>query len=104
MTRAFSDVDGDAKSIGHHCGESRMYRSLTAVVLCIFAQAALAQCAESGAALDAPPGAELVKKVRTAPAPVGPVPAGGELITTAAAATQSDTPAIAREDPAPPPG
>jgi hypothetical protein len=55
-----------------------MYRSLTAVVLCIFSQAALAQCVDSR--------------------PVaGTVRTGGELITTAAAGTH-DVPPIARED------
>lgn len=74
-----------------------MYSSLTAVVLCIFSQAALAQCVDSRPA-DTRPDAELANKTRTAPMPVaGAVRTGGELITTAAAGTH-DAPAIARED------
>ena len=78
-----------------------MYRSLTAVVLCIFSQAALAQCVDSRpATLDTRPDAELAAKTRTAPMPVaGAVRTGGELITTAAAGTH-DAPPLAREDPA----
>lgn len=75
-----------------------MYSSLTAVVLCIFAQAAMAQCVDSGAvALDTRPGAEIAKKTKTAPMPVaGAVRPGGELIKTAAAGTHDAVP-IKRE-------
>jgi len=75
-----------------------MYSSLTAVVLCIFAQAALAQCVDSPAvALDTRPGAEIAKKAKTAPMPVaGAVRPGGELIKTAAAGTH-DTAPVMRE-------
>ena len=77
-----------------------MYSSLTAVVLCIFSQAGLAQCVDSQpAALDSHPGIELAKKVMAAPMPVaGATRAGGELITTAAAGTHDASP-VAREDP-----
>ena len=76
-----------------------MYSSLTAVVLCIVSQGALAQCVDSRpAALDTRPDAELAKKSRTAPIPTaGAVRTGGELITTAAAGTHDAAP-IARED------
>jgi hypothetical protein len=76
-----------------------MYSSLTAVVLCIFSQAALAQCVDSGPAeLDARTDAEFAKKSRTAPmSSAGAVRTGGELITTAAAGTH-DAPPVARED------
>ena len=76
-----------------------MYRSLTAVVLCIFSQASLAQCVDSGpAALASRPNAELAKETMTAPMPVtGAMRTGGELITTAAAGTH-DAPPIARAD------
>jgi hypothetical protein len=72
-----------------------MKSSLTAVVLCIFWQAALAQCVDSRpVALETRPDAELAKKAKTAP---GAVRTGGELITTAAAGTH-DAPPIGRED------
>jgi hypothetical protein len=74
-----------------------MYSSLTAVVLCIFSQAALAQCVDSRpTALDSRPDAELaMKTTKTAPMPVaGAVRTGGGLITTAAAGTH-DAPPIA---------
>jgi hypothetical protein len=77
-----------------------MNSSLTAIVLCIFSQAALAQCVESRPADQGThPDAEVAKKTtRTAPTPVvGAVRTGGELITTAAAGTH-DGPALARED------
>jgi hypothetical protein len=54
-----------------------MNSSLTAVVLCIFSQAALAQCVDSR--------------------PVAGAVRGGELITTAAAGTH-DAPPVAREN------
>ena len=75
-----------------------MHSSLTAVVLCIFAQAALAQCVGSApVALDTRPAVELAKKTKTAPMPVaGAVRPGGELIKTAAAGTH-DGPPVARE-------
>jgi hypothetical protein len=73
-----------------------MYSSLTAFVLCIFSQAALAQCVDS-VPLDTRADAELAKKTKTAPMPVaGAVRTGGGLITTAAAGTH-DAPPIARE-------
>lgn len=77
-----------------------MYRSLTTFVLCIFSQAALAQCVDSGtSALGSHADAELAKKAtKTAPTPVaGAVRTGGELITTASAGTH-DAPPIARDD------
>jgi hypothetical protein len=75
-----------------------MNSSLGALVLCIFSQAALAQCVDSRpVAFDTHPDAELAKKTKTAPTPVaGAVRTGGELITTAAAGTH-DAPALARE-------
>ncbi|NPC57280.1 hypothetical protein [Caenimonas soli] len=75
-----------------------MHSLLTAVVLCIFAHAALAQCVDSlPTALDTRPGAEVVKKTKPAPMPTaGAVRPGGELIKTAAAGTH-DAPPIARE-------
>lgn len=73
-----------------------MYSSLTAVVLCMFAQAALAQCVDSRpAALDNRQGTELVNKAKTAPMPVaGAVRPGGELIKTAAAGTHNGPPIL----------
>jgi hypothetical protein len=95
MTLAIFDIDGDAKSIGSHCEESRMYRSLTAVVLCFFSQAALAQCVDSRpVAQGTGANAELAKKTKTV---AGAVRTGGDLITTAAAGTY-DAPSIARDD------
>lgn len=81
--------------------ESQMHSSLTAVVLCIFAQSALAQCVDSGpVALDTRQATEIVKKTKPAAMPVaGAVRPGGELIKTAAAGTH-DAPAVARETPA----
>ena len=79
-----------------------MHSSLTAVVFCLFAQAALAQCVDSlPVANDArQAGEQIVKKTKTAPMPVaGAVRPGGELIKTAAAGTH-DGPAMARETPA----
>jgi hypothetical protein len=77
-----------------------MHSSLTAVVLCIFAQSALAQCVDSLPAADTRQGTEIAKKAKTAPMPVaGTVRPGGELIKTAAAGTH-DAPAVARETPA----
>jgi hypothetical protein len=75
-----------------------MYSSLTAVVLCICSQAALAQCVDSRpVALDTRADAELANKTKTAPMPVaGAVRTGGELITTAAAGTH-DAPPVVRE-------
>jgi hypothetical protein len=75
-----------------------MYSPLTAVVLCLFTQVALAQCIDSRpVALDSRQGAELAKKGKTAPMPVaGAVRPSGELIKTAAAGTH-DGSAIARE-------
>lgn len=76
-----------------------MHSSLTAVVLCIFAQTALAQCVDSRpVTLDSRQGTELVMKTKTAPMPVAgaAVRPGGELIKTAAAGTHG-APPIARE-------
>lgn len=78
-----------------------MHSFLTAVVFCLFAQAALAQCVDSPVANDVrQAGEQLVKKTKTGPMPVaGAQRPGGELIKTAAAGTH-DGPAIAREAPA----
>jgi hypothetical protein len=79
-----------------------MHSFLTAVVFCLFAQTALAQCVGSLPVVnDARQAAEpLVKKTKTAPMPVaGAQRPGGELIKTAAAGTH-DGPPIARETPA----
>ncbi|MBA3774590.1 MAG: hypothetical protein H0X13_19490 [Ramlibacter sp.] len=72
-----------------------MHSSLIAVVLCFFAQAALAQCVDvQPLAQDVRQGSELIKKAKTSvPGAVRP---GGELIKTAAAGTH-DAPAIARD-------
>lgn len=79
-----------------------MHSSLTAVVLCIFAQSALAQCVDSGpVAVDTRQGTEMVKKTKAAPMPVaGTVRPGGELIKTAAAGTHDAPAVVARETPA----
>jgi hypothetical protein len=99
MTLAIIEADGEAKSISHR-EETWMYSSLTAVFLCIFSQAALAQCVDSAPAAHTRQDAELAKKTKTAPmAATGAVRAGGELITTAAAGTH-DGPPIAAEVPA----
>jgi hypothetical protein len=75
-----------------------MYSSLIGVVLCIFSQAALAQCVDSRPAeLGSRPDAEVANKSKTTPMPTAAtVRTGGELITTAAAGTH-DAPPIARE-------
>ncbi|MBA3772862.1 MAG: hypothetical protein H0X13_10360 [Ramlibacter sp.] len=77
-----------------------MHSSLSAVVLCIFAQAAGAQCLATPVALEAKTGVVLAnsptmatpKAVVKAPAPH----AGGELITTAAAGTRDAPVAVVR--------
>lgn len=75
-----------------------MHSSLTAVVLCIFAQTAFAQCMDSGPVVqDVRQARELVKKTKTAPMPVtGAVRPAGELIKTAAAGTH-DGPGMVRD-------
>jgi hypothetical protein len=78
-----------------------MQSPLTAVVLCIFAQAAAAQCVADPAA-QARTGAELAKPaavVVTKPAPKTASLPGGELIKTAAAGTHDAPSAIVRETP-----
>lgn len=79
-----------------------MHSSLTAVVLCISAQVAAAQCVPDntpvaqGASMGAP-------MIKTSAKPVVAAPTartGGELIKTAAAGTR-DAPAVARETPVP---
>ena len=86
-----------------------MHSPLTAVVLCILAHAAHAQCVAPTAALDVRTGAELSTQVTTqvttpsTPKPAFKMPAavaGGELIKTAAAGTR-DAPPVMREAPAP---
>lgn len=83
-----------------------MHSSLIAVVLCIFAQAAAAECvATAPLARDARTGAEVIKSV----AATAPVRAGGELIKTAAAGTrdatgQREATAIVRDTAAAPSG
>jgi hypothetical protein len=80
--------------------ESQMYRSLTAVLLCIFAQASAAQCAASDSIVqDARQTAGVVKKKPVTPTAAAAT--GGELIKTAAAGTHDDTPPpVARPGPA----
>jgi len=97
-----SIIDADAGFVfNRNRQESQMYRSLTAVVLCIVTQAAAAQCvAPVPVAQQAAPTADQIKKksVVTAP-PVAPVHAGGELIKTAAAGTHDELPGITRSAP-----
>jgi hypothetical protein len=71
-----------------------MHSSLTAVVLCLFVQAAAAECVTTAPlAREARQGAEMVK-ASNLPAAAAPRP-GGELIKTAAAGTR-DAPGAAR--------
>lgn len=73
-----------------------MHSSLTAVVLCIFAHAASAQCVvDAPLAGNARMGAEVIR-TSTSPAPAARQ--GGELIKTAAAGTR-DTPRAAGASP-----
>jgi hypothetical protein len=77
------------------CQESQMHSSLTAVVLCIFAQAAVACVATGPHERDARMGAQTIKtSSRAAAAPETARP-GGELIKTAAAGTR-EPPGAAR--------
>lgn len=81
-----------------------MHSSLTAVVLCIFTQAASAQCLDDAAlAREARMGVEVIKTSAVSSAiaaPASPVARqGGELIRTASAGTR-DAPGAAREGPA----
>jgi hypothetical protein len=78
--------------------ESQMYRSLTAVLLCIFTQAAAAQCAASvPIAQEAQQGAATAHKTQAASATAA-AHTGGALIKTAAAGTHDDAP-VARAAP-----
>jgi hypothetical protein len=73
-----------------------MHRSLTAVLLCIFAQAAAAQCeAPAPAAQEVRHGADLAKNK---PVPPGTT-AKGELIKTAAAGTHDEVRPTVRSAP-----
>jgi hypothetical protein len=78
-----------------------MYSSLTAVVLCIFTQAAVAQgVAPVPVAQPTRPAAALTKHKPVAAAPVAGAPhSGGELIKTAAAGTHDEVPGAARNVP-----
>jgi hypothetical protein len=76
-----------------------MHSSLTAIVLCMFAQAASAQCtATTAPAQDVHPTATTARATGT-PRPAQAAPHGGpELIKTAAASTRDDdAPPVARE-------
>ncbi len=77
-----------------------MHSSLTAVVLCIFAQSAAAQCVAISAADEGRAAANLAKQTAViapkAAAKAAPQP-GGELIKTAAAGTREMPAPIARE-------
>jgi hypothetical protein len=78
--------------------ESQMHSPMTAVVLCVFVQAAAAQCvAPVPVAQDARNGAAVVRKTSAAEAAVRP--AGGELIKAAAAGTHDELPAVTRSSP-----
>ncbi|HWI79616.1 MAG TPA: hypothetical protein VNS31_10495 [Ramlibacter sp.] len=97
-----SIIHGDAEIVfNRNCQESQMYSSLTAVVLCIVTQAAVAQCvAPVPVAQQTRPAAALINKktVVTAPA-TGAARPGGELIKTATAGTQDEVPHISRGAP-----
>ena len=71
-----------------------MQREVTAIVLCILAQAAAAQCVAAPAT---PVAATIVHTVGTAPAPQNAARPGGELIKAAAAGTRDDAPPTARQ-------
>jgi hypothetical protein len=63
MTLAIFEADAGGKSTETSAGRAGMYSSLTAVVLCIFSQVALAQCVDSRPnALDIRADAEFTKK------------------------------------------
>jgi hypothetical protein len=81
-----------------------MRSSLIAVVLCLAAQAAAAQCvAPVPVAQHARHGGDLIKKKAVDKAPGAPAaPAGGELIKTAAAGTHDDVVRVTRSAPAVP--
>lgn len=76
-----------------------MHSSLTAIVLCLCAQVATAQCVDSApVANDARMGAEVIKtSAKAVVATPTPTRQGGELIKTAAAGTR--TPTGPREQP-----
>lgn len=73
-----------------------MHREVTAIVLCILAQAATAQCVapEAGAQPHAAAAVETVRATATAPQKPH-----AELIQTAAAGTRDDGPPVIREGP-----
>lgn len=76
-----------------------MQREVTAIVLCILAQGAAAQCVATPAAPVAPAPAvvnETARPAGAAPAAPNAVRPGGELIKTAAAGTRDDAPPAGR--------
>ena len=76
-----------------------MHSPLTAVVLCVFVQAAAAQCvAPVPVAQDLRASAVVVKKAP--PAEAAPRSGGGELIKAAAASTHEARPSVTRSSPA----
>jgi hypothetical protein len=83
--------------------EGQMHSSLIAVVLCISAQAAVAQCAATAEQVtpDARQGVERIKaRVVTAPPIDAALRPGPELITTAAAGTREGAPVMRETPPA----
>jgi hypothetical protein len=70
-----------------------MHSSLTAIVLCMFAQAASAQCIATPSAQDTP-AAPVAGHATAAPAAKAPAHPAPELIKTAAAGTRDDAPPV----------
>jgi hypothetical protein len=68
-----------------------MYRSLTAIALCMVAQGSIAQCADSVVEQLPPPVAELKHPAGNAPSQTNPRH-GSEFIAVAAASTRDDAP------------
>jgi hypothetical protein len=94
----------DAKLIFNlNCQEGQMHSSLIAVVLCISAQAAGAQCVATAgqAAPDTRQGVDRIKThVVTAPPMDAALRPGAELITTAAAGARDGAPVMRESPPA----
>ncbi|MEJ6022331.1 hypothetical protein [Ramlibacter sp. PS4R-6] len=74
-----------------------MQREVTAIVLCILAQAAAAQCVATPASTEAQATPIVNVSARTAQAPQNAARPGGELIKAAAAGTRDDAPPAARD-------
>ena len=95
------------KSFQPYCEDSQMHSSLTAIVLCIFAQTVAAQCVDTAPLAQAARSGSAMINTSKVMAPAA-ARFGGELITTAAAGTHDaarrthETPQAARSTPTAP--